>query len=330
MKKGKKFKKIINIASWIIIAIALISIIILSNSDIIFEDNISESSILVISAYIMLIGIIMIIITIFGCLLIIPRLIFIFIGKKAATRKYNKQKLEKIDFKNDNYYRNLLPKYSIAVLSYLDNFKIDKEEIVATLLILELKRKIKIQDKEIIVIDDTTENLKEDEIYVLDNLKNKTLKNINIDDFAKIVKKEAYKEGVVEENKDLSISILKKIEIIGIISIMCFFIPFFVDINSVVMIFLSFIGYAIFGGGMCFIVAYIIKYILLTAHDPYVRSNEGKEINTKLEGLRKFLIDFSTIKEKTKEELILWEEYLVYSVILGINKKIVDETYKKI
>ena len=77
-------------------------------------------------------------------------------------------------------------------------------------------------------------------------------------------------------------------------------------------------------------IIYIKHYKILNTLDPYVRNDEGKMINYKLEGLRKYLIDFSKIEEKTKEQLILWEEYLIYSVILGINTQIIDEVYDKI
>jgi hypothetical protein len=75
---------------------------------------------------------------------------------------------------------------------------------------------------------------------------------------------------------------------------------------------------------------YIEHYKILNMLDPYVRNDEGNIINCKLEGLRKYLVDFSKIEEKTKEQLTLWEEYLIYSVILGINTKVVDEVYDKI
>ena len=77
-------------------------------------------------------------------------------------------------------------------------------------------------------------------------------------------------------------------------------------------------------------IVYISHYKMLNTLDPYIRNDEGKMINLKLEGLRKYLVDFSKIEEKTKEQLILWEEYLVYSVILGINTKVIEEVYNKI
>lgn len=77
-------------------------------------------------------------------------------------------------------------------------------------------------------------------------------------------------------------------------------------------------------------VVYIVRYITLNKLDPYVRNDEGKALNAKLEGLRKYLTDFSKIEDKSKEQLILWEEYLIYSVIFRINTKVVDEVYTKL
>ena len=48
----------------------------------------------------------------------------LYIGIKIANKKYNKERIEKVDLKNDSYYRDILPKYSPSVLSYVDDFKI--------------------------------------------------------------------------------------------------------------------------------------------------------------------------------------------------------------
>ena len=50
----------------------------------------------------------------------------------------------------------------------------------------------------------------------------------------------------------------------------------------------------------------------------------------KLEGLKKYLEDFSSLENKSEEELILWEDYLIYSVIFNQNEKIIKEYREKI
>lgn len=42
-------------------------------------------------------------------------------------------------------------------------------------------------------------------------------------------------------------------------------------------------------------------------------------------GLEKFLLEYSNIKEKSSEEVIIWEEYLTFSVIFGIANNVVEE-----
>jgi len=72
-------------------------------------------------------------------------------------------------------------------------------------------------------------------------------------------------------------------------------------------------------------VIYIISYLKLNKLDPYIRSKKGKEITLKLEGLRNYIKDFSALDERDHGELIIWDDYLIYSVILGQNTKAVKE-----
>ena len=57
-----------------------------------------------------------------------------------------------------------------------------------------------------------------------------------------------------------------------------------------------------------------------------VSSHKNAAQNLLVEGY----IDFSKIEEKTQEQLVLWEDYLIYSVMLGINTKVIDEVFGKI
>lgn len=61
----------------------------------------------------------------------------------------------------------------------------------------------------------------------------------------------------------------------------------------------------------------------------YIRTIKGNELLNKAYALKNYLKDYSLIKNRTEEELILWEYYLVYAVILDVNVKIEDEIIKK-
>ena len=45
--------------------------------------------------------------------------------------------------------------------------------------------------------------------------------------------------------------------------------------------------------------------------------------------LKNYLKDYSLIREKTEEELVLWEYYLIYAVALDVNEKLVNSVIEK-
>ena len=137
-------------------------------------------------------------------------LTILYIGVRIAYKKYSKEKLDKIDFQNNSYYRDIIFKYSPAVLSYIDDFKLEEKDIVATLMSLELKQKLSMKDQ-IKIINDSEENLDENEKYIFKKLKNNTLKNINMLEFEEKVIKDCLDYNLLEENKDIKKKIIKKV-----------------------------------------------------------------------------------------------------------------------
>lgn len=57
----------------------------------------------------------------------------------------------------------------------------------------------------------------------------------------------------------------------------------------------------------------------------YNRTEEGSNINKKIEGLKKYIKDYSLLDEKEKELLRIWDEYLIYSVLFSQNKEILNK-----
>ena len=265
-------------------------------------------------------------------------LTFIYIGVRIAYKKYSKEKLDKIDFKNNSYYRDIISKYSPAVLSYIDDFKLEEKDIVATLMSLELKQKLTIKDG-IKIINDSEENLDENEKYIFKKLKSNTLKNINMLEFEEKVKKDCLDYNLLEENKDIKKKIIKKVIFtvcIYILIVVGFFnFPTFYNNipNKNIAILLLPVMFILF-----FImiilpfstIVYIKSYYRMNKQNPYIRNKQARNINEKLEGLRNYMKDFSQLSESQYNEIVLWEDYLIYSVILGQNSKIVKEIMEKI
>lgn len=78
---------------------------------------------------------------------------------------------------------------------------------------------------------------------------------------------------------------------------------------------------------MIFIFSYFISYSQYKTENKYKRSTKGEEINKKLEGLKNYLNDFSLMRKKELDEIVFWEDYLIYSVLFNQNKNIINEIY---
>lgn len=340
MKKKTKYEKILDFVFWGIIIV--LTGIELYNSGL-SEFNISELKIqeIAVEQYILFV-LTLFFVTLFCGIVSMFKEFWItiaYFGIKIALKKHAKERIEKVDLKNDNYYRDILPKYSPSVLSYIDDFKIGKEDIVATILSLELKGKIKIEDDDIVVINYANDGLDENETYILDKIRKRTLTSINMLEYQRVVKRDSLKSGMLQEKENVEKGIKRKIVVNVIVYILVLLsfsmLPYlFLNINDEITLILAFALLVVVFALVVFVpfvtISYISSYKLINKAEPYVRSDEGKVINEKLEGLRKYLIDFSKIEEKTTEQLVLWNEYLIYSVILGINSKVVEDVYRKI
>ena len=63
----------------------------------------------------------------------------------------------------------------------------------------------------------------------------------------------------------------------------------------------------------------------LNSKNRWKLSSVGLDIYGKLLGLKNFLKEFSVIDERKIDELLIWDDYLIYSVMFGLNTKIVDD-----
>jgi len=61
----------------------------------------------------------------------------------------------------------------------------------------------------------------------------------------------------------------------------------------------------------------------------YKRTELGEEVTEYIYGLKNFIHDFSLLSEKDKEAIVLWDDFLIYAVLLEENDKIVNEIWNK-
>lgn len=269
------------------------------------------------------------------------QVILIYLGLKLGIKRFKKDKLSSIDFKRyENYYREILRNYSPAELSYIDNFEILPEnDIVATLLSLQLNKRINIDDSlsKIKIENNNIEEISSNEKYVLDSIEDGKIKNLNESEFITKIQKDAIKNGLLKESKIKWKKFIRVIILsISFIALMIFICTIlfndFVnnptnieDWKLFIMVFaILLVVYLPISIGI-----YFSTYIIKSKKNSYIRTTKGEAINEKLEGLKNYLKDFSLMNEKSEESLILWEDYLIYSVIFNQNTKVVKSMCDK-
>lgn len=264
-----------------------------------------------------------------------------YIGIKLAKKSNQIEKLEINDFINDSYYRESISKYSPGVLSYVDDFKLGKNDIIATLMSLQLKQKIIVEEK-VKLINDSTENLDTNEIYVLDMIKEDNLENIDIKTFENKVVYDCLNYKLLEDNSSSDYTTQKIFSTTVFTFLFCIIVGmiiyFLIKLNGIIntkivfmlLVLMSVIAFFSAIIAPFFAIAYIVSACIIHKSDPYMRNNKARKINQKLEGLRKYIKDYSLLDQKEFDDIKLWDEYLIYSIILGQNTKIVDDTWNKI
>ncbi len=62
---------------------------------------------------------------------------------------------------------------------------------------------------------------------------------------------------------------------------------------------------------------------------PYKRTPLGEVYTEYIYGMKNFIRDYSNLSEAEKDSLVLWDDYLIYAVVLEENEKIVEEIMQR-
>lgn len=240
--------------------------------------------------------------------------------------KYN---LDKSDLIKDKiYYRDKVEKYSPAVLSYIDNYAIGEHTLVATIIYLELKGLVT-SEGNLQVTNLNPTDLDKNSSYVYNLIKFNNIDCFIEKDFNELVIEDCFNYKLIENKFNFfRNSNTKKLDSYTYIGAFIFFIMFpltFIVNNDIVEDLIDHL-YNIY---FILVVFFIFFYNYKKDKGKslgffYKRSGSAIELNIKLDGLNRFLKDFSNLDDRTNEELILWEEYLIYSVLFNHNKNVIN------
>lgn len=264
--------------------------------------------------------------------LIVVFLIFLYlifcIFNYIAEKNIQVTKLSKVDFVNNKQlYREIIKKYSPVLLAYIDKMRFDYDiSVVAGLLSLKNKGYIETYEDKLEIIKYDFFNLNMPERYLIENIRNGKVENVN--QLENIVFEEGKRKGLLISNEKWIGMFPRGMKNLFIFTAIYFFIvfPILEDVISLfnnaiilknVMPIIVFLAYI-----------YVCLYAMKSQENLYDRSKRAEELNQKLEGLKNYINEYSLLKDKTSEDIILWEDYLIYSVIFNQNNDIIEE-YKK-
>lgn len=200
-----------------------------------------------------------------------------------------------------------------------------------------IKRKIKDENNRYIEVDEVyyREEIYDTQVYLVFLDINGTYKfigayhdwtktNLYKNNFYQLWKIKCYKEleekGYYKERMKFYVSILTYFLIILLLIL-----PLFALYEKSKIEFMSCCVISIF-----FILLLIISKIISKEKNKYVMTQKGYEMYIKLNGLKRFISDFSSLDKRQVEEISLWDEYLIYCIILNKNNKLIKTAKEKI
>lgn len=130
---------------------------------------------------------------------------------------------------------------------------------------------------------------------------------------------ERFKKSILTIVKEKEYVDYKSKEIGEIFSILCgVFLGFFVLIG-------------LFLPKRYLIILPVLLFSVLIGHFAFPRRTKlGKKIFDQSQAFKRFLNDFTQLKNVEMDSLVIWEKYLVYSVILGVSRKVISALELKI
>ncbi len=287
--------------------------------------------------------------------------IAIYFGIKLASRKHFKEDTIYNVEMDISYYRDVFKDISPTTISLLMDLKLEySKDTSATLLKLYYQEAIDFIDRQIIIKETNDNKLKNSEHALLNILKNDKISRPSFMTWERQCIDEAVAEGYVR-HKNSKTKVLNHVAFLALLFILNVYLFKTLFLNETVapveipilekydeeingnvtnieivkdpafissMINLSkIISGAIAGITLIIIPIYGFVYIITYKMKRYKlkRTKLGNELTEKIVGLKNFIHDFSLLSEANKEHLKIWQDYLIYAIVLEENSRVVNE-----
>lgn len=309
---------------------------------------------ILIKVIILIIG--MLIIFLFSIILMtLPVTIFL-LARKSVDITHEMQNKKYTTRKDIIYYREKLDNISPTTISLMKNLKIEEEkDLVATIIKLQLNKNIVIEDDVVKVLSEDVSNLCPSEKRLFYMITGEVIDKNQIESWKTMAIEEAKKQGYIEDKSTSTGLFIKKVFliilfilfIIGFKHFYTTFIPLVdelenIGINETTEIyemaenenfeFIIQILYEGVVGIICmvgifawpiFYIIYLIRYE--NKNNSIKRTLKGEQLTDEILGLKRFIHDFTMLNEADKESIVLWDDFIVYAVLLEENEKIIQE-----
>jgi len=284
-------------------------------------------------------------IVLLGFLLVSSMLVFPFIivgavlGVQRGKAKRVRDDSTFVSVQDLDYYRDNLSGLSPAIASLLIDLDIyGKKDVAATLLGMQKKGVVYFNDKgRIIETAKTKKGLDDGERELLKIIKSGKLSNKDLLQWRRNRFYDALKLGYIKKKTGISNEPKAKPALLSILSFACGFVVWGWFINSFNpgMPLRSAIAVLQVVGVLVVIdILFCMPIYLLTRWAAYnkrfkmvawERTKLGNETAEKIFGLARFIHEFSLLSEAKKEQVALWDDYLVYAIVLEENEQIVKD-----
>lgn len=254
-----------------------------------------------------------------------------FAAKNAFEYNWMDKNIDFTPEKDVEYYRELTEVESPFLINEIYGGIVTKNVVVAELLSLEKRGIIRLTDDKISVVKN--ENLLQCEKPFLRCVREGKVNITDVKNFMWTLNRLA-KQELLSNQKYYHYRKQNKKEKISeyiIASVMSILILVFANLILCRSSYIEpFSSEWMLGMGFALVIVICVFIEASTSKIKLAETHAFKELEKKIKGLEKFLKEYSMLEERTAKEIELWEDYLIYSVLFGHNKQVVEEYEKYI